>query len=172
MDRIEKKVESQLHDYSEECTSVLTRFIDLYEKENRDDDLQLECICEVFKNYSMSLTLLGLPDMSNYGRVLNDADEEFMREPKFLGKVDRSSIFLELEKYIVENDLNEDESDAYERITFPMIPQWLSKCWQEANKIRKTEYNLYYFSHRYPHDSAINLLNNNKLSIEHIAKQC
>ena len=170
MEKFEKIIEDHLREYRSECVSILSRFIEAYESEAKEEESRLECICEVFDNYSLSLTFMDFPEMSNYCQILNDDDEKFMRAPAFLKENDRVFIREALEKYIVENNINEDGSEAYERITLPMIPSWLRECWLLANEKNGTKYNLFYFVHRYFNEQPINLINNEGVWLEDLAK--
>lgn len=156
--------------YSDDCVSILVRLIDLNEEQQRDCDKRLECICEAFDNFHLSVTFMDFPGMGNYCKVLNDKDESFMKKPVFLGKGKEREIPQEIERYLTSNDIDEDEYDVYQSITLKMVPARLAKCWRNANKRKGTNYNLFYFVHRYFNEPAVNLANQEKLFLDDLEK--
>lgn len=170
MDIIEYSVQQNLSLYSQDCVSALGRLIDLYEEEKRHCDTSLECVCEVFDDFKLSLTFMNFPNMGNYGQVLSDEDQLFMMEPKFLNKSKEKEILNNIENYLRASDVNEDEYEVYEGATSRVVTTWLTECWVTANKLRKTKCNLFYFSHRYFNEPAINLINQETLFLEDLKK--
>ncbi|WP_447528447.1 hypothetical protein [Vreelandella sp. TE19] len=172
MEKYENVISQHLNQYSNRCISILVRFIEAYEKELSECELTLECICEVYDKFSLSLTFLNFPDMANYGQILEDNDKDFMRKPQFMKTSYRDWLQKEIREYIIENDVDEDESEAYDEIMSLVVPKWLRECWLQANKQKGTAYNLFYFVHRYFNEKPINLLNNEGVWLENIAEQC
>ncbi|WP_426358230.1 hypothetical protein ACPUVO_17610 [Pseudocolwellia sp. HL-MZ19] len=172
MQEAEDQFRNHVELYSEQCISIFKKFIGKYEVEKAKGDQRLECICEAFDNNSLSLTFIGLPDMSNYCQILDDTDEKFMRNPKFISEVYYDNYIAYLTKYIKENHINEDEYDLYDTVTSPIIVEWLSRCWLLANKHNNSNHNLFYFIHCYPNEPAINLVNEERLYLDDLAGKC
>ena len=128
MDIVECFVRQNLDLYSAECESIFSRLIDCYEEEKKDCNARLECICEVFDDFRLSLTFMDFPGMANYGQVLSDEDESFMSEPQFLSEAQEREILTTLESYFSSNHINEDESDVYQEATLRIVPEWLKEC--------------------------------------------
>ncbi|MGP5714026.1 hypothetical protein ACTXPD_18770 [Vreelandella alkaliphila] len=166
MDIVEHYVQQNLDLYSQSCVSILGRLIDLYEDEQQSCGTRLECVCEVFDDFKLSFTFMSFPDMGNYGQVLSDESQLFMMKSKFLNKSKEKEILKKLESYLRANDINEDEYDIYEIVASRIVPEWLAECWVAANKLRMTRYDLFYFSHRYFNEPAINLINQETLFLE------
>ncbi|MBT2773399.1 hypothetical protein J7J47_14320 [Halomonas sp. ISL-60] len=166
MDILEQFVQQNLNLYSQDGVSILCRLIDLYKDEQRDCDKSLECICEVFDDFKLSLTFMNFPDMGNYGQVLSDEDQLFMMEPKFLNNMKEKEVLKNMRSYLISNDINEDEYDVYDEISSKVVPEWLAECWVAANKIRRTKFNLFCFSHRYFNEPVINLINQETLFLK------
>jgi hypothetical protein len=101
LDALDNLIQKNLDIYSDDCVSILVRLIDLYEEEQRDCDKRLECICEAFDNFRLSVTFMDFPGMGNYCQVLNDNDESFMKKPMFLDKGKQREILQEIVRYLM-----------------------------------------------------------------------
>ena len=172
MDKFRNLLEIQLEEHTHKCVVLFKRLIKFYEIETIETEDRLECICEVHDRYSLSVSFMDFPDMSNYGEILSVEDSEYMTDHLFFSDSQQKQFRRYLEQHIIENDIDEDESDVFEKLTMYVVPMWLGKCWREANRLNGSRYNMYYFIHRYFNQPAINLINNEEVWLEDIANKC
>lgn len=165
MDEPKKKLKQHLETYTPTCIAIFKRFISKYEIMMKNETGRVECICEVFDEHKLALTFITCTDMANHSQVLEDCDEAFMAKHEFISHEYHAQYMAYLKQYIAKNDIDEDECDAYDSISEPIIIEWLSQCWLMANNDNNSDYNLFYFIHRYPNEPTINLVNQEKLSL-------
>ncbi|MEM7799293.1 MAG: hypothetical protein AAF633_08895 [Chloroflexota bacterium] len=168
MQFVEEIIQRHLERYSAQCRSLFVTLIDAYKSASAKENIRLECVCEAGEDHRLALTFMSFPQQANYGQVLNDEDDRFMREPVFLTPSDQQAILKQIEDHLTAHDIDEDEYDLFHDVTFDLVPAWLSRCWLDANQLEGSEINLFYFIHRYPNHPPINLLNGEQVRLDDI----